>query len=458
MLNKPVNFILFNFFSFLIILLLSEFKMAFPLSIFISIVIILIKYKKYGFKGGLVLATIYLLTFDSEVFYFTDLNIRVWYGYLILIYFISFIEFIKKRKKNINKKFIVEYILGLLFFIWSLYFLIIEDFISKINNIKYWIFYIGLIFVLNDFFKKNIKYYRDIIDFIISITVFITFWGILQFFTNLMLIPNFQLDYFNIRPSAFFSETTWFSEFIFFGFLLILLKIITEKNTNKLLYLIPFYVLGFLLSITRNTYVSLVLYLLLTFSSSILIEKKIIITIGNSKFIKFFFLIFFIAFFVYLPELNEILSYFILKLSGEDSSAQGRIEAFYLSIENIINGDVLGNGFYWDKSQSTESGSALGSKSFNIFLMIGSIFGIFGGLLFILFILFILLKKVYYYYLYKSIFIKYSFIIFLIFIQMAMFAPIHQYPFGMLVVSLSSLLFNIGLYNYEKNNICNTSI
>ena len=157
MLNKPINFILFNFLSFLFILSVGGFKMAFPLSIFISIIIIIIKYKKYGLKGGLVLATIYLLTFDSEVFYFTDFNIRVWYGYLILIYFISFIEFIKTKKNVINKKFIVEYLVGFLFFLWSIYFLIIEDFSSKINNIKYWVFYIGLILVLNKFFIKNMK-------------------------------------------------------------------------------------------------------------------------------------------------------------------------------------------------------------------------------------------------------------------------------------------------------------
>lgn len=458
MLNKPINFILFNFLSFLFILSVGGFKMAFPLSILISIIIIIIKYKKYGLKGGLVLATIYLLTFDSEVFYFTDFNIRVWYGYLILIYLISFIEFIKTKKNGINKKFIVEYLVGFLFFLWSIYFLIIEDFTSKINNIKYWVFYIGLILVLNKFFRKNLNNYKDIIEYLISITIFITFWGILQFCTNLFFLPNFQFDYFNIRPSAFFSETTWYSEFIFFGFLLILLKILTEPNMLKLLYLIPFYLLGFLFSVTRNTYLAIFLYLLLTFSITFLLDKKILLRIIASRFIVGFILFLFIGILIYLPELNDILSFFVLKFSGEDGSAQGRIEAYYLSIDSIAKGDLMGSGYYWDKSQSTESGSALGSKSFNIFLMIGNIFGIVGGILFIIFISFIFVKKIYYYIKTKSIFIKYSLIIFLIFVQMAMFAPIHQYPFGMLVVSLSVFLFNIGMFNYEKNNICNTTI
>lgn len=458
MLNKPVNFILFNFFSFLFVLLLGGFKMAFPVSILISIIIIGIKYKKYGFKGGLVFATIYLLTFDSEVFYFTDYNIRVWYLYLILIYFISFFEFFKSKKYGLNKKYIFEYIVGLLFFVWSIYFLIIEDFTSKINNLKYWGFYVGLILVLNRFFKKNITNYREIINFIISITTFITFWGILQFFSNLLFLPYFQLDFFNIRPSAFFSETTWFSEFIFFGFLLIILKILTEPNMLKFQYLIPFYILGFLFSVTRNTYLAIFSYLFLTFSITLFFENKIFLRIINTRLILFFVTLLFILIFVYLPELNDILFFFEDKFSGEDSSAQGRIEAFNLSIESIKNGELIGSGYYWDKSHSTDSGSALGSKSFNIFLMIGSIFGILGGVLFIFFITFILIKKLFFYFKTKSIYIKYSFIIFFIFLQMALFAPIHQYPFGMLVISISVFLFNIGIYNYEKNYFRNSAI
>ena len=458
MLNKPLNFILFNFFSFLVVLYLGGFKMAFPLSILISIIIIGIKYKKYGFKGGLVFATIYLLTFDSEVFCFTDYNIRVWYAYLILIYFISVYEFIKSPNIVLNRNFIVEYIVGFLFFIWSIYFLIIEDFTSIINNIKYWVFFIGLILVLNKFFRRNLNNYKDIINYLISITIFITFWGILQFFTNLFFLPYYQLDYFNVRPSAFFSETTWYSEFIFFGFLFVLLKVLTEPNMLKLLYLFPFYLLGFLFSVTRNTFLALFLYLFLTFTVTFFLENKIYSRIIKSKFIIGSIVLLCFMAIIYLPEINNLLSVFVPKFSGDDVSAQGRIEAYHLSIESIKNGNLMGGGYYWDKSQTTDTGSALGSKSFNIFLMIGSIFGIFGGILFMLFIFYIIIKKLHYYNFTKSIFIKYSFILFLVFIQMAMFAPIHQFPFGMLIVSLSVFLFNLGLYNYEKNNICNAPI
>ncbi|MGO4770970.1 hypothetical protein ACEN2I_04865 [Flavobacterium sp. W22_SRS_FK3] len=161
---------------------------------------------------------------------------------------------------------------------------------------------------------------------------------------------------------------------------------------------------------------------------------------------------------IYAPELYEISNFFVLKFSGNDDSAQGRIEAYHISVNNILNGNITGNGYYWDKSHSTESGSALGSKSFNIFLMMGSIFGIFGGVLFVILIVSYLFKLVYYYYLYKSIYIKYSFIMFLIFIQMAMFAPIHQFPFGMLIVSISVFLFKKGIFDYEQNNIRSSSI
>ncbi|MBE8727761.1 O-antigen polymerase [Flavobacterium hungaricum] len=458
MLNNPVKFVLLNFFSYLIILLFGGFSLAFPISVFFSLLIIASSYKEFGIKGGLIFATIYLLAFDSEIFYFSDYNIRIWYFYLIIIYLISFFEFLLNFRIVFKRKFIVEYIIGFVLFLWSIYFLLIEDFVSKINNIKYWVFYIGLILILNHFFRKNIKKYNFILDYIISITVFIMFWGIFQFFTNLLFISNFQLDYFNIRPSAFFSETTWYSEFIFFGMVLIFLKILTVPNMLKLLYLVPFYLLGFLFSVTRNTYLAFIIYLFFTFTFTFFIERKIFLRIVSSRFILTFIFLLVLIFIMLIPILTDIASFFVLKFSGQDDSAQGRIEAYHISVNNILKGGVFGNGYYWDKSHSTESGSALGSKSFNVFLMMGSIFGPFGGLLFFILISFYLMKSLYYYGLYKSLYIKYSFIVFFIFIQMAMFAPIHQFPFGMLIVSLSVFLFNIGVFNYEKNNICNASV
>jgi hypothetical protein len=459
MLDKPAVFVALNFFCYLLVLLIGGFSMAFPVSIFFSFFIIIYNIKAVGVKGGLVLAIIYLLAFDNEEFYFSEFNIRIWYFYLVIIYFILLMEFFRNKANIILKqRNIIEYGLGFIFFLWSIYFLVIEDFISKINNIKYWLFYIGLIFVLNNFFLENIKKFQIIIDYLISLTVFIMFWGVFQFFTNLAFLPNFQLDYFNVRPSAFFSETTWYSEFAFFGFILVFLKIMTVPNMLKLLYLIPFFLLGFLFSVTRNTYLAIFIYLFFTFSLTFFFDRKIPLRIISSKFmiISIFMLVLIMA--AYIPELTEIASFFVLKFSGEDDSAQGRIEAYHISINNIMNGNIFGNGYFWDTSHSTESGSALGSKSFNIFLMMGSIFGLLGGILFIILIISYLMKLLYFYSRTKSIYIKYSFIVFLIFIQMSMFAPLHQFPFGMLIVSLSVFLFNIGVFNYEKNNICSTTI
>lgn len=459
MLDKPLAFVFFNFFCYLFVLLIGGFSMAFPLSVFFSVFIIIYNYKTVGVKGGLTLAIIYLLAFDNEDFYFSEFNIRIWYFYLVIIYFIILIEFFRKKAKIILKKRnVIEYGLGFVFFLWSIYFLIIEDFVSKINNIKYWIFYIGLILVLNNFFTKNIKKFKSILDYLISITVFIMFWGILQFLTNLLFLPNFQLDYFNIRPSGFFSETTWYSEFVFFGFILVFLKIMTVPNMLKLLYLVPFFLLGFLFSVTRNTYLAIFIYLFFTFSLTFFLDKKIPLRIMSSKFMIVSICMLVLILILYIPELTEIASFFVLKFSGEDDSAQGRIEAYHISINNIMNGNIFGNGYFWDISHSTESGSALGSKSFNIFLMMGSIFGLFGGILFIILIISYLTKLLYFYSKTKSIYVKYSFIVFFIFIQMSMFAPLHQFPFGMLIVSLSVFLFNIGVFNYEKNSICSTTI
>ena len=160
MLDKPLAFVVLNFFCYLLVLLIGGFAMAFPVSVFFSVFIIIYNYKILGLKGGLTLAIIYLLAFDNEDFYFSEFNIRIWYFYLVIIYFILLVEFFRKKTKIILKKRnIVEYGLGFVFFLWSIYFLIIEDFVSKINNIKYWVFYIGLILVLNNFFSEKMKKY-----------------------------------------------------------------------------------------------------------------------------------------------------------------------------------------------------------------------------------------------------------------------------------------------------------
>lgn len=451
-------FVALNFISYLIFLSIWGFEAAYFVSIIWSLIIIIYNYKDYGFKDSLVLAIIYLLVFDSKVFYISSLNLRVWYFYLIVVIVITWKEIISKGLNTFNRVYLVEYIFGSIFFIWSFIFLLIDNFDSKINNIKYWLFYIGLLYVLNNFFKKQLNNFWKVIDFVISITVFIAFWGIFQFIMNILFIPNFQLDFYNIRPSAFFSETTWYSEFIFFGLILLTLRILQKSNGLRLLFLVPFFTLGIILSVTRNTYLALFIFIFLSIGLSIFVEQKIYIKIIRSKAASFFFLLTLISLIYFFPKLSEVSNSLFQKFSFSDNSALGRIEAIDLSMKLIHQGRSYGNGFYWDKSQVTQSGSAIGSKSFNLFLMIASIFGYFGGLIFVLFILYYLFKLYYFYIKYQSIYIKYSFIFFFIFIQMSMFAPLHQYPIGILIISISVFLFNKGLFNHGRNIIRATTV
>jgi hypothetical protein len=458
MIGRPVSFIVLNLITYFIALSLGGFELAFIISIFWSIFIILYNYKEFGLKDSLVLAIIYSLVFDSKTFYISELNLRVWYFYLIVVIVLTLIEKLQSFNFSLKRLSLVEYLFGFIFFCWSLFFLIIENFESKINNVKYWLFYVCLLLVLNDFFFKHINKFWNILDFLISITVFITVWGVFQFTTNIFLIPNFQLDYYNIRPSGFFSETTWYSEFIFFGLILIFLRIFCSINKNKLLYLVPFFILGMILSVTRNTYLAILLFLIFSFGLSLIVEKKIYTRILKSKITLFF--LFFILFFLvlYFPRLRDISTSLFEKFSFEDNSALGRVEAIEASIKLIKQGNIYGNGFNWDKSQVTSSGSAIGSKSFSLILMISSIFGFFGGVIFAVFVLYFSLKQLIYYIKYKLIYFKYSFIIFVIFIQMSMFAPLHQYPIGILIIAISVLLFNKGNSNNGKNTIRTSSI
>ena len=336
--------------------------------------------------------------------------------------------------------------------LWSVYFFINEDLIAKSYNFKYWFFYIGLLLCINRFFKEQIRKFWSLCDYLISLSWFVCFFGILQFCTNLAFLPNYQLDYFNLRPSGFFSETTWYSEYIFYGLLLVVLTVLKHKNKRGYLYSIPLFLIGFLLSVTRNTFVAVFLYLVLTYIASVFIERRFYMKIVSSKMSKFVFLLVIIGTFVSLTQLSEVIDYFAYKFSGSDGSAQGRIEAYKLSWELIKTGKVWGNGFYWDFSQSTVSGSALGAKSFNLFLMIAYIFGIPGFLVFLIIITSYILKMCSFYIITKSIYIRYAIIVIICFLQMSMFAPLHQYPFGMLVVSISSLLFYRGIHIENCNS------
>jgi len=452
MLNKPFNFIALNLFSFTADMFFFEGNYSFYLSIFFSIFIFIYNFRTFGLKGSIVLAIIYLLAFDSPSFCFFQYNFRFWYFYLLLIYFISFIqlfinngEVFQKYKKNIS----INTLIIIVFFLWSFLFFLFENKISKLYNFKYWFFYVGLILTLNSFFRNNVNKFKEISFYYVSITFFVLVFGLLKTLKNLSSISFSQISFLNIRPIAFFSETSWYSEFILFGLLFIFLLLKSEYELHYSFYLIPFFLLGILFSFTRNSILGFVLFLIISVICDFFIlkvrhikSKDFKIILGSFSFILFVS----ILLFIYFPN---IFSFFILKLSAKDPSALGRIDAFKISIHNLLNQNFFGEGFYWNPSYSTVTGSALGSKSFNLFLMIGNIFGIIGLILFLVLICLYIKKLLESLFITKSIYIKYSIVFILVFLQMAMFAPIHQFPFGMLVVSLSYFLYKKGMYNYQ---------
>ncbi|WP_123921934.1 O-antigen ligase family protein [Flavobacterium sp. LM4] len=452
MLNKPFSFVALNLFFFAADMVFLGGNYAFYLSVFFSVFIFIYNFRTFGIKESIVLSIIYLLAFDSPSFCFFQYNFRFWYFYLLLIYFIAVFqavnnkdEILQKCKKNIS----LNVLIIIVFFIWSFLFFVIENKISKLYNFKYWFFYVGLILILNVFFKNNINKFKEISLYYISITFFVMVFGLLKTLNNIYSIPFNQISFFNIRPVAFYSETSWYSEFILFGLLFVFLLLKSKYKLNNFFYLVPFFLLGILFSFTRNSFLGFVLFLIISFVTDCFILKKRYIKPKNVKVIllTFSFILFVsLLLFFYLPN---IFSIFILKLSAKDPSALGRIDAFKISIHNILNQNFFGEGFYWNSGYSTVTGSALGSKSFNLFLMIGNIFGIPGLILFLALIFLYLKKLMKSFFITKSIYIQYSIIVIIVFLQMAMFAPIHQFPFGMLIVSLSYFLYKKGMYNYQ---------
>ncbi|SNQ60931.1 O-antigen ligase family protein [Candidatus Methanoperedens nitratireducens] len=248
-------------------------------------------------------------------------------------------------------------------------------------------------------------------------------------------------DDYNTRPSAFFSETTWYSEYLVFGLILIMLRVIISKN-YKLFLVLPLFILGIILSATRNSYLGLLVYLVLSLLF-IFANQKINIKMYINKYtvlIVVFIVLSFISLKEYvMPYIELTIDKFYLK----DASGLGRIDAFYMSIEDVMVNPIFGQGFYWDTSMSTDTGTAVGAKSFNLFFMILHIFGFFGFLAFLLLILYYYLNSIARYIKTRSVFIKYSIIIFTIFLTMSMFAPLHQYPFGMYIIALSLYLYRL---------------
>lgn len=443
MLNNPVIFFTINIILTYVTLVFKGFSSIYYVMGIICLVIIFTNVKKIGLINSISLCIIYLLIFDSKFFSFTKYNFRIWYFLeipLLCYYLIKAV--LTKRDTKINCISLVT--ISFLLLLTVIYFFI-DPIDGKLSIIKYLFFSVGTIYVLVNSLLSITKQtdINKLINFFISLGLYVCIWGIIQYFSwGTSYHKLFQFDYFNQRPSAFFSETTWYSEYIFFTLLLLSYYQFFITNKKGYFFLIFPCLFGILLSSTRNAYLAFAVVFLVTFIADIYrgyINKKV------------FLLIFFVfcLFFAFLVITNQLI--FIQKITNRFSNGDsGRLTAFKKSILLIKEELFFGHGFSFNsKTDVAGVGSYIGAKSFNFFLMITHILGLFGitSLLVLITNFFIRLLKQWK--LYNSYYTKLALTFISCFLSMSMFAPIHQYPFGMFIVSVSLYFF----YFTENQNI-----
>lgn len=441
--DKPTTFVYINLLVYVTLLLLFGFQITPIIALCFSIFVFVYNLKFVNFSSALSLSILYLLIFDSDAFTFTSFKIRIWYFPLIILILQHFLSF----KPTIKKASIPFVVPVCALFIFSIYYLFIETFTFKLHIIKYWLFSVGLIYVLILFFKKQVPTTSiNVLRYIFSLIVFVSVFGLIQYTFN--RLGNYSLinSTRDVRPEAFFSETTWFAEFIVLGFVLISILARVTENKNYYIWSLVFVVCLFI-SATRNAFLGLAIFIIIELSFFFIKGKiKTRIRPRTFLFINLFLISGILIASFNIKRINNqieiVINRFDLK---KDDSGKGRIEAFEVSYEMMKKTPWHGYGFYWDEDvKAGIANTAVGAKSFNLLFMIYHIFGPLG------FILFLILIILYFFQLITAVLKSYNvfnrsaFTVFLIFFVMAMFAPIHQFPLGMLFVAFSVYLFNLG--------------
>jgi len=438
------NPLLFTFiFTSIFILLNRIFDDYFITAIlFTSIFIFFYFWNKYGYFKSIILLLTYLMLFDDTPFIFTGLQFRIWY-FVLILYMISFtVYFLIYSTRKIRFK--CTYISLLLVPIVGVSFahFVTDPMVFKIHNLKYWIFYIGLIVVLyKGYLSFNTsKEYDELISFIVSLSLFVSIIGILQVLTTVIGMPLLGEYY---RPQAFFSEATWYGEYLIFGIVITYFQL---RRSKKKYYLIYVYIelLGVLVSATRNAFLAIIVLIFIEFVIFIFRFK---FNYSIFKNIYTFIGLIILSFLIYhfWEMINEVVFKLIIgKLNVKESSANSRLVAFDWSIRHFNKNLIFGNGFKWDGSMITKMGTALGSKSFNLIFMIQWLFGLLGLIPFLIIIFLHLLFSFWSYLINNIREHLLSFQIFTVFLSISMFAPLHQFSFGMYTIALSIFFYKVG--------------
>jgi hypothetical protein len=406
----------------------------------VAIVICVNWSSKYHATVGTTAAIIFLLLFDSDAFAFTDFKIRLWYPLLVLLSLLLLARSKKRFGASLQAGTFRMLTLTLVgyFAVRSILYLFIDDAAGVLSIAKYWLFSVGLIAALVSSFRTMASdAFEDVCDLMLTLYLFVSVWGLMQFAMNLTTLgARFQLDFKSIRPSAFFSETTWYAEYLVFGVLLLARKTIRLGRPSYWLAMLPG-IAGIAISVTRNAWFALAVVLIVVLFLFVGFGLKARRGFLFNRYTLSLTLVGTAAIALALQTLPGAMEFLMEKLSLRDASAVGRQFAFAQSVQDIRDSWLLGHGFTWYPYQVTTSGAYMGAKSFNLFFMIAYVFGVSGVAALGLLILGFYSRSLLRYARLQSLDSGLGLIWMTCYLAMAVFAPIHQYPFGMLVLALA---------------------
>lgn len=418
--------------------LLGGFSASIVSGTFFAIYLIVKTKKSEGLFIAFSYAIVFLLIFDSETFTYTGLKFRIWYLILLFGWFMVLARKAYAKKTPTFLRSWTSVFLFLFYALLSIFWLIIDPIDGKLSNIKYFLFTIGLIIYLGGTLATlDNNALKRFLSFLLGVASFVCFWGFIQFaMLQTPFAGKFMLHYFNIRPEAFFSETTWYGIYCLWGIIILSAGLDFGYFYAKYRFMYFFFFLGAILSLSRNVIIGIILFFLLKWFFSFLrmywvrdrvsLKINLLIVLGLVAGILFVWY-----------KIEGYQSIILDKMLLKDASGAVRFEAFRRSFQEIQQVWFTGAGYEWKQDQVTFTGTYLGSKSFNLFLMVAYIYGALGLLIF-LGALTIFFVKYGYGTIAKTKFTyEYAFIILLIFIVMSMFAPLHQFPLGAMMVGVA---------------------
>lgn len=425
----------------LIFALVFGFKaMIFPATGF-SLILAVVKAREEGIYSGLCYGTSVLLIFDSDAFVFTTFHLRIWYAYMILFWIQYLLDLVGGRIRFRP----LGLIATLYYLLMSAVWLCIDTVDGKLSDIKYLLFTVGLVLLFRTAFRRlTTEATTRFLRWLFFYSLFLCTWGIVQYaLRSSDAIQNIMFDYNNIRPSAFFSETTWYGIYCLLGVILVgYLVAMRELRAVSILAIIPF-VVGIVLSASRSALLGLVLcaggallFYLIGSNRGKLRRTTVLLFVSLA-----------VGAWLLYPIAKPSIDIILVKATLTDPSGAGRFEAYARSLIDLSSAGPFGLGFSWNPRDVTVTGTYLGAKSFALPFQVAHIFGWVGLALLAALVLHGLLAN------FRARPYgnepKLAILLFAVFLMISMFTPIHQYPAGVL---LAGVAVGLSASTRAKNN------